>query len=181
MAEEIEITIDFRNKTPIAAQLQSEMRRLIREGVLQPGSQLPTVRELAAKLHVNFNTVARVYRALDGEGIITTQQGRGSYILEDNPLSPQIARPTHEEQIARLVAEWIEKALRLQISPQELLSELNQKVNLTGKKKLVNHRKQIHRVQKKHNVSPAWVREMRQVAVKPKPHNSHGKEKRRSS
>lgn len=181
MAEEIEIKIDFRNKTSIAVQLQSEMRRLIQEGVLQPGSQLPTVRGLAARLHVNFNTVARVYRVLDGEGIITTQQGRGSYILEDNPLSPQIPRPTREEQIARLVAELVEKAQRLQISPQELQGELIQKVNLAGKKKLVNHRKQIHRVQKKHHVSPAWVRELRQVAVKPNLHNRHGKEKRRSS
>lgn len=181
MAEEFDIKIDFRNKTPIAVQLQREMRRLIHEGVLQPGSQLPTVRGLAAKLHVNFNTVARVYRVLDGEGIITTQQGRGSYILEDNPLSPLVARPTREEQIARLVAELLEKAQRLQISSHELQSELTQKVHQEGKKKLVNLRKKIQGGQKRHPITPAWVRELRQAAIKPDLHGSHGKAKRRSS
>ena len=50
-------------------------------GDLNPGAQLPTVRRLARELKVNFNTVARAYRLLDEAGIISTQQGRGTYIM----------------------------------------------------------------------------------------------------
>ncbi len=53
----------------------------ITQGELKTGEQLPTVRELAKQLQVNFNTVARAYRLLDQAGFITTQHGRGTYIL----------------------------------------------------------------------------------------------------
>jgi GntR family transcriptional regulator len=51
-------------------------------GDLKQGDQLPTVRELAVELRINFNTVARAYRVLDESGLISTQRGRGTYIWE---------------------------------------------------------------------------------------------------
>ena len=76
------IRLDFRSGVPIYTQVMEQIEQLVEAGVLQPGDQLPTVRALAQELRVNFNTIARAYRLLDEAGIISTQQGRGTYILE---------------------------------------------------------------------------------------------------
>jgi GntR family transcriptional regulator len=77
----MEIKLDFRNKKPLVLQLQNAIEAQITSGSLLPGDQLPTVRELANQLEINFNTVARAYRVLDQEGWITTRQGRGTFVL----------------------------------------------------------------------------------------------------
>lgn len=76
------IQIDFRSGIPIYEQLVAQIRQMVMEGTLKPGDQLPTVRQLAADLRINFNTVARAYRLLDEAGLISTQHGRGTYIWE---------------------------------------------------------------------------------------------------
>lgn len=78
----IKIQLDFRSGQPIYMQLVEQISKLINDGELKPGDQLPTVRQLAAELRVNFNTIARAYRLLDEAGLISTQQGRGTYIWE---------------------------------------------------------------------------------------------------
>jgi GntR family transcriptional regulator len=77
----LEIRINFQNKKTICAQIVQQLSQLIQSGRLQPDDQLPPVRELADQLHINFNTVARAYRLLDKSGWISTQQGRGTYVL----------------------------------------------------------------------------------------------------
>jgi GntR family transcriptional regulator len=76
------IQVDFRSAQPIYQQIVDQIRDMVAGGSLQPGDQLPTVRQLATDLRVNFNTVARAYRLLDEAGMISTQQGRGTYICE---------------------------------------------------------------------------------------------------
>ena len=58
------ITLDFHSKAPIYTQIVEQVEKLVGAGELKPGDQLPTVRELAADLRINFNTVARAYRLL---------------------------------------------------------------------------------------------------------------------
>lgn len=77
-----DIHIDFRSDTAITTQIVEQVKSRVLSGQLKPGNQLPTVRQLAAELRVNFNTVARAYRILDELGLISTQQGRGTYIWE---------------------------------------------------------------------------------------------------
>jgi GntR family transcriptional regulator len=74
------LELDFRSGIPIYLQVVDRIKEMIANGRLKPGDQLPTVRALALELRVNFNTVARAYRILDENGIISTQQGRGTYI-----------------------------------------------------------------------------------------------------
>ena len=74
----MEIEILFQSGVPLYEQIAHQVLELIEAGVLNPGDQLPTIRELAAKLNINFNTVARAYRMLDQGEIISTQHGRGS-------------------------------------------------------------------------------------------------------
>ena len=101
----MKIKLEFRSKIPIYIQIIDQVKHLIASGVLVPDDQLPTVRELADDLGVNFTTVARAYRLLDEEGLISTQHGRGTYIL---PLPPD--QPKGAFQLEDLEVE-IESAL----------------------------------------------------------------------
>ena len=76
------IDLDLRAHIPIYVQIVDQIQKRIDAEELNPGDQLPTVRELADELEVNFNTVARAYRLLDEAGAISTQQGRGTYVIE---------------------------------------------------------------------------------------------------
>ncbi len=76
------VQIDFRSEEPIYLQIARQIEDLVGNGVLTVGDQLPTVREMATELSINFNTVARAYRLLDESRIISTQRGRGTYIWE---------------------------------------------------------------------------------------------------
>lgn len=76
------VKIDFRSEEPIYLQIARQVEELVGSGELQVGDQLPTVREMATELSINFNTVARAYRLLDEARVISTQRGRGTYIWE---------------------------------------------------------------------------------------------------
>ncbi len=88
------LSIDTRDATPIYAQLERALRAGIATGRLQPGSQLPTVRELAVELRINANTVARVYAELERAGVIETRRGVGSFISA----TPAQAHPPREHE-----------------------------------------------------------------------------------
>ena len=101
----LDMEIDFRSGEPITDQIRKQIRFLIATGRLRPGDQLPTVRQLAADLRVNFNTVARAYRALDDEGLISTQHGRGTFVLEPPPdaAPEELRRRVVEEAVSKCV------------------------------------------------------------------------------
>ena len=86
------VQIDTRDATPIYAQLERGLRAAIATRRLQPGDQLPTVRQLAVDLSVNANTVARVYLELERAGVIETRRGVGSFVTA----TPSEAHPPRE-------------------------------------------------------------------------------------
>jgi DNA-binding transcriptional regulator YhcF (GntR family) len=88
----MDVGIDFESGIPIYMQLVDRIKQMVVNGQLQPGQQLPTMRQLAADLRINYNTVGRAYTILDQEGVISTQQGRGTFI----------ASQVNEEQIQEL-------------------------------------------------------------------------------
>jgi GntR family transcriptional regulator len=95
-----------------------QVKQAIAGGKLNPGDQLPTVRQLAADLRINFNTVARAYRLLDEEGIISTQHGRGTYILEHPPVKE--SERARRRQIVNLVEHVVSESERLGLTPRDL-------------------------------------------------------------
>jgi GntR family transcriptional regulator len=113
----MKIQVDLTDHVPIYIQLMNQIKHMIATGELQPGDQLPTVRQLAADLRVNFNTVARAYRLLDEESIISTQHGRGTYILE--PASEERDREMRRNSLLRLVAHLLNEANNLGFSSEE--------------------------------------------------------------
>jgi len=116
------IQLDFRSGTPIYTQIVEQVKQQVISGNLKPEEQLPTVRALALELRVNFNTVARAYRLLDEAGIISTQQGRGTYIL-DVP-SPERTDKLRQQALETLTRDYLNEALRLGCSPSEIKKAL---------------------------------------------------------
>lgn len=114
----LRIQLDFRSGAPIYAQLVEQIRAMVARGELKPGDQLPTVRQLATDLRVNFNTVARAYRMLDEAGLISTQQGRGTYIWE--PPIPQAPQQRRENLLDGLAHQFVQEARHLGFSPDEI-------------------------------------------------------------
>ena len=121
------ITIDLRSDIPIYLQVVEQVRQQLVSGNLKPGDQLPTVRSLASELRINFNTVSRAYRLLDEAGIISTQQGRGTYILEMPP--PEIAERLRLESLDSLSRQYLEQVGRLGFSVEQAISHLSQQAN----------------------------------------------------
>ena len=80
---ELAIDIEKGSAVPIYAQLSEQIRLLIRRGVLSPGDSMPTVRALAVELEINANTVARVYRDLQREGLLRLERGVGTFVAEN--------------------------------------------------------------------------------------------------
>jgi len=78
----MEIQVDHESGVPIYAQIMEQIKHLVATGRLKPGDQLPTIRQLAVDLRVNPNTVVHAYHELDNQGVISTQQGRGTFIAE---------------------------------------------------------------------------------------------------
>ena len=114
----LNLQIDFRSGLPIYTQIVNQVQAQVVSGVLEPGDQLPTVRALAEELRVNFNTVARAYRLLDEERIISTQQGRGTYITEIPP--PKVSERLRKEMLEALAERYISEAMRLEFSKSEI-------------------------------------------------------------
>ena len=114
----LRLQIDFRSGLPIYTQIVNQVQAQIAGGILQPGDQLPTVRALAEELRVNFNTIARAYRILDEARIISTQQGRGTYITEVPP--PKVREGLRKRSLEALTERYISEALRLEFSKDEV-------------------------------------------------------------
>jgi GntR family transcriptional regulator len=113
----MKIDIDFRSEVPIYIQIVEQVQQRIATGDLKPGDQLPTVRALASELRVNFNTIARAYRLMDEAGVISTQKGRGTYILELPP--PEMSERLRSESLQALARRYLAEAKRLGSSPEE--------------------------------------------------------------
>jgi GntR family transcriptional regulator len=112
------LLLDFRSGLPIYAQIVNQVQSQLANGILKPGDQLPTVRALAQELRVNFNTVARAYRILDEAHIISTQQGRGTYITEIP--QPDVSERLRHESLEALTQRFITEAIRLGFSEREV-------------------------------------------------------------
>ena len=84
----IEFHLDSRSGVPAYLQLVQQVRHAIRLGILRPGDQLPTVKEVVAGLTINPNTVLHAYRQLDMEGLVEGKRGVGTFVAANPELPP---------------------------------------------------------------------------------------------
>ena len=114
----MDIGVDFESGVPIYMQLVDRIKQMVASGQLQPGQQLPTMRQLAADLRINYNTVGRAYSLLDQEGVISTQQGRGTFIA--SRLSEEQIQRMRLDKLRSMIGQIVREALVLGYSPQEI-------------------------------------------------------------
>ena len=94
------ISLDTRNHEPIYIQIEKQIIKMIRLGVYESNSPLPSVRAMACELGINPNTVARTYKSLEAQGIIYTIVGKGVFVSENN-----------DNQLKRIAVDQMKKAL----------------------------------------------------------------------
>ena len=120
------VELDFRRHVPIYVQIVERLKHLMATGILKPGDKLPTIRQLAHDLKVNFNTVARAYRILDQAGLVSTQQGRGTYVLESLPTDQSTRQ--REEALGVLTQLFLTEAARLGFEPDEVARDVENSI-----------------------------------------------------
>ena len=112
------LRIDSESRVPLYAQIVEQIKAQIAARQLTPGDQLPTIRQLATDLRINFNTVVRAYLELENEGLISTQRGRGTFVA-DSPEEEALAK-MREEKMELIIATALEELCNLGYSRQEV-------------------------------------------------------------
>ena len=96
------INIDFRSGQPLYRQVKENFKRLILSGGISENEKLPSVRELAALLTINPNTIQRAYRELEIEGFIGSTPGRGVYAAGGDELKERRVEETFNAIFAEI-------------------------------------------------------------------------------
>lgn len=123
----MQISINFRSEQPIYLQIVEQVQKMVSSGELKVGDQLPTVRQLATELRVNFNTVARAYRMLDEAGLISTQHGRGTYIWEQP--DPASLLNLRQKSLEELTERFVAEAFNLGCQAEEIRQMLEKTIS----------------------------------------------------
>lgn len=115
---------------PIYEQLVRQIKHSITTGALKSGDQMPTVRELAAQLVVNPNTIARAYRELEQAGLLESTVGRGTFV-KFSP--PKLFREERRKRLQPYIDQLIAEARALNFSLKELQDQLEETLKKEGK------------------------------------------------
>jgi GntR family transcriptional regulator len=102
----IELRIQPGSGVPVYLQIVQQVKHAIRLGLLKPGDQMPTIRDVVASLAINPNTVMKAYRELEMEGLIGGRPGQGTFVSTTLPGAPH---PDIEEMRVGL-QQWIARA-----------------------------------------------------------------------
>ncbi|MCD8336011.1 MAG: GntR family transcriptional regulator [Lachnospiraceae bacterium] len=113
------IGIDLQNRRPIYEQITERFETLIVNGVLEPDSQMPSVRSLAMELSINPNTIQKAYSMLEQEGYIYPVKGRGNFVSGNGALMKQ----KKQESVFRTLNELVLKGKELDISCEDFLEK----------------------------------------------------------
>ena len=121
--DELKFTIDPKSGVPYYKQIILQIEMAIADNRLQQGNQLPTVRSLAVDLKINPNTVAKAYNQLEIRGIVTTQQGTGTFISEKEIKMDDIER---ERILAQMSRDFLSKAGSYGFTTQDIIDHLQE-------------------------------------------------------
>jgi GntR family transcriptional regulator len=106
---------------PIYYQLIRQIKHAVTTGIMSAGDQMPTVRDLAARLVINPNTVARAYRELVRDGVLTATQGGGTFVK----MTPQpLVRTERERRLEPFIQQLVAEAQVLGISDENLMRQV---------------------------------------------------------
>lgn len=109
--------VDYKSSIPIYQQLVQGVKSAIVKGIILPRERLPSVRELAVKVTINPNTIAKAYQELEREGVIETLQGRGTFVAAPKEV---VNNNENKIKIKRMIEKLLIEAFHLQIQEEEI-------------------------------------------------------------
>lgn len=118
------MSINFDDKSPIYVQVINMIKKQMVARELKGGDKLPSVRDLSAELKVNPNTIQRVYKELEREGLAFTQRGMGTFITEDENVIHNLRRDTAKE----IMSSFIEGMKHLGFNNAEIINMIEKKL-----------------------------------------------------
>ena len=102
----IEFHLDSHSGVPTYLQLVHQVRHAVRLGILRPGDQLPTVKEVVSSLAINPNTVLKAYRELDRDGLVEGRRGVGTFVSNGSAPPP----PDGVKELRASLQRWVDRA-----------------------------------------------------------------------
>jgi GntR family transcriptional regulator len=118
------LEIDMQSSVPIWLQLRNRIIYLISSGAYKPGHKLPTVRELAIKLKINYNTVNKVYQSLLHDGYIMSHRGRGTFVHDIS--HPDI--PKQDSPADNIIDLMIKQCLGVGVPLDDITNQVSKRV-----------------------------------------------------
>ena len=115
------IHLDYRDARPIYSQIVDEFRLQIKEGILRHGEKMPSVRELAAELAINPNTIQRAYRELEMQGLIASVPGKGSFVC-----GGVTSDRTEQKDLWQALDNTVRQLKTMGVSTEQLLRHIRQ-------------------------------------------------------
>lgn len=126
-----DLSISQADRRPMYLQIMEQIRHRVAIGDWKPGEEIPSIRSLAASTRVSVITVKRAYLELERAGVITTRQGRGTFVANNVDLSQKLREQELDEHLAMAAA----VALELGLTRSELTERLRDAVGRKGTEK----------------------------------------------
>jgi GntR family transcriptional regulator len=120
---ELKFSIDPKSGVPYYKQIILQIEMAIADQRLEQGNQLPTVRSLAVDLKINPNTVAKAYNQLEVRGIVTTQQGTGTFISDKKIEMDDVER---ERILTSITRDFLSKAGSYGFGVEDIIQHLEE-------------------------------------------------------
>jgi GntR family transcriptional regulator len=116
----IDFHLDQRSGVPPYLQVVQQVHHALRLSVLRPGDQLPTVKEVVAKLAINPNTVLKAYRELEHEGLVKGRPGQGTFVIA----APNGPSPSDLSLLQAELAQWLRNAYSAGLTEEDIAALL---------------------------------------------------------
>ncbi|GGA52179.1 GntR family transcriptional regulator [Paenibacillus physcomitrellae] len=123
------MSLEFDNNTPIYLQIMNYFKRQIVNGSLAPGDKIPSVRELAAELQINPNTIQRTFQELEREEIVETRRGLGRFVTSEGSKIMEIKK----EMAGDLLEKFVQGMKELGFADRDIVSIVSEAVAYEGK------------------------------------------------
>ena len=117
-------SIDESSSMPIWLQLRNRIVYLVTSGYYKPGDKLPTVRELAIHLKINYNTVNKVYLSLLHDGYLTSHKGRGTFVRDIK----EIAKNDQDSPADNVIDMMIKQCLEVGVPLEDIPNQVSRRV-----------------------------------------------------
>jgi GntR family transcriptional regulator len=117
-----DLVISQTDGRPMYLQIMDQIRQRIAVGDWEQGKEIPSIRQLAVRLRVSVITVKRAYMELERDGIIVTQQGKGSIVAPDSTLGAKL----YDQELAKHIERVAQLGELLGLTPKELASRVRE-------------------------------------------------------